>query len=84
METNTNEEENIIINNDENFNAVLADSDLLIQNGCTTAFQAAMYDIPVISYVVKNRLKNHGVVANKLGYQISSKEEVKKALKIIF
>ena len=49
---------NIIINNDENFNAVLADSDLLIQNGCTTAFQAAMYDIPVISYVVKNRLKN--------------------------
>ena len=79
-----NEEENITINNDNNFNAVLADSDLLIQNGCTTAFQAAIYDIPVISYVVQNKLKNHGVAANKLGYQISSKEEVKKSIKDYF
>jgi len=50
-----NEEENITINNDNNFNAVLADSDLLIQNECTTAFQAAIYDILVISYVVQNK-----------------------------
>ena len=57
---------------------------MLIQNGCTTAFQAAMYDIPIISYVVQNKLKNHGVVANKLGYQISSKEDVKKALRLFF
>ena len=62
----------------------MADSDLLIQNGCTTAFQAAMYDIPIISYVVQNKLKNHGVVANKLGYQISSKEDVKKSIKDYF
>lgn len=79
-----NEKKNIIIKNDENFNAELADSDLLIQNGCTTAFQAAMYDIPIISYVVQNKLKNHGVVANKLGYQISSKEDVKKSIKDYF
>ena len=50
-----NEEENITINNDNNFNAVLAGSDLLIQNECTTAFQAAIYDILVISYVVQNK-----------------------------
>lgn len=76
--------ENIILNNDDNFNTVLADSDLLIQNGCTTAFQAAMYGIPIISYVVENKLKNHGIVANKLGYQISSKEKVKKKISDFF
>ena len=67
--------DNLVINNDGNFNSVLADSDLLIQCGCTTAFQAAMYDIPIISYSVRHKLKSHGVVANNLGYKISSKED---------
>lgn len=76
--------DNLVINNDGNFNSVLADSDLLIQCGCTTAFQAAMYDIPIISYSVNHKLKSHGVVANKLGYKISSKEDAKKKIKNFF
>ena len=76
--------DNLVINNDGNFNSVLADSDLLIQCGCTTAFQAAMYDIPIISYSVRHKLKSHGVVANNLGYKISSKEDAKKKIKNFF
>ena len=69
--------ENVTINNDDNFNKALSSSDLLIQNGCTTAFQAAMYKVPVISYVVDQNEMSHGKPANKIGKKISTKEEVK-------
>jgi len=73
-------EPNIIINNDNSFNDPLTKSEILIQNGCTTAFQAALYDLPVISYVVEDNLDSHGRTANKLGIQLSSKEQVKNML----
>ena len=69
--------ENIIINNDNNFNHALSNSNLLIQNGCTTAFQAVLYKIPVISFVVDENNMSHGKTANDLGKKISNKEEVK-------
>ncbi len=73
-------EPNITINNDNSFNDPLTKSEILIQNGCTTAFQAALYDLPVISYVVEDNLDSHGKTANKLGIQLSSKEQVKNML----
>ena len=73
-------EPNITINNDNSFNDPLTKSEILIQNGCTTAFQAALYDLPVISYVVEDNLDSHGRTANKLGIQLSSKKQVKNML----
>ena len=45
---------------------VLANSSLLIQNGCTTAYEAVLNDIPVISYQPFEH-QPHGEPANKLG-----------------
>ena len=55
----------------------MSNSNLLIQNGCTTAFQAVLYKIPVISFVVDKNNMSHGKTANDLGTKISNKEEVK-------
>ena len=79
-----NKNDNIIVNNENNFNAVLSRSDLLIQNGCTTAFQAAIYNIPIISYIVKNSLKSHGIPPNDLGLKISSMKKVKQNIEEYF
>ena len=79
-----NKNSNLIINNDGNFNKVLSDTDILIQNGCTTAFQAAIYEIPIISYVVEDNLEIHGKTANQLGIQLSTKEKVKNTIREYF
>jgi surface carbohydrate biosynthesis protein len=67
---------NVIIDNKENFNEALNKSSLLIHKGCTTAFQASMIDIPVISYVGKSMLSSHGVTANNLGIKVNDKKKV--------
>ena len=72
--------ENIIISNDGNFNEALSSSDILIQNGCTTAFQAAIYNTPIISYILDEKLLSHGKIANKLGVELDDKIKVKKLI----
>ena len=72
--------DNILISNKGNFNEALSSSDILIQNGCTTAFQAALYNVPIISYVVNEKLSSHGRVANKLGVELNNKIKVKELI----
>ena len=74
---------NVIVCNKGNFNSHLVNSLVLIQNGCTTAFQASLYDIPVISYVKGNIRLNHGSAANDLGIKCANKILVKKIIEKI-
>ncbi len=75
---------NIKVSNDQNFNYDLSNSKVLIHNSSTTAFQAALSGVPVISFIPeKNNFSSHGEMANKLGKMIESKEKLLLELKKI-
>jgi surface carbohydrate biosynthesis protein len=68
---------NLIIDNKESINSVLNNSICLIHNGCTTAYEAALNDIPSICY---NPLKEdllHGKPANDLGVTVNDLTNLK-------
>ena len=50
----------MIIENRETMGSVLKDSFLIMQNGCTTAYEAVLKDIPVISYHPLEEEEIHG------------------------
>ena len=76
-----NERDNVIINNDGNINSNLSHSKILIHNNCTTAFQASMYDLPVISYAPLEN--NDYSVSNHLGTIIETEIDAKKNIEQI-
>ncbi len=76
--------ENLKINNKNILNYDLTQSKLIIHNGCTSAFQAAIHDIPIISFKSYKSKSNHGSAANKVGKIITKKEDVRREIINIF
>ncbi len=69
--------ENLIIEPKRPMSAVIRNAQVVIQNGCTTAYEATLNDIPVITY---NPLPDeilHGKPANELGKCVNNLEDLK-------
>ena len=77
---NIKKRENLIIRNSGNFNEELASSKMVIHNSSTTAFQAAVNKIPIISYVPYKSKLTYGDLANRLGIICKNKLTVKKII----
>ena len=75
--------DNLIIDNKEAISGVLKKSSGLIHNGCTTAYEAALNDIPIISYHPLNEKVLHGKPANDLGINVDNLEDLKKKVQDI-
>lgn len=71
---------NVEINNDNDVNYDLDRSKILIHNGCTTAFQAALKDLPILSYKPYKGQSDYGSIANQLGKMVFKKEDIKKEI----
>ena len=65
---------NLIIRNSGNFNKELISAKLVIQNGSTTAFQAAVNKIPVLSFVPFKSKTSWGEISNNLGLICDNKK----------
>ena len=72
-----NKRENLIIDNKEAINSVLINSLLVIQNGSTTAYEAVLHDIPVISYHPLKEEVVHGKPPNDLGMLVGNLDDLK-------
>ena len=68
--------ENLIIENRETMGSVLKDSFLIMQNGCTTAYEAVLKDIPVISYHPLEEEEIHGKPSNELGMKVDNIQDL--------
>ena len=77
------ERSNVIINNEGNINSDLCKAKILLHNNCTTAFQASMYELPIISYSPLEDETDNESIANHLGIIIKSEIEVKKYIEEI-
>lgn len=75
--------DNLIIDNKEIISGVLKNSSGLIHNGCTTAYEAALNDIPLISYHPLSEKNLNGEPANDLGMKVNNLEELKKKVQDI-
>jgi surface carbohydrate biosynthesis protein len=75
--------DNLLIDNKEIISGVLRNSSALIYNGCTTAYEAALNDIPLISYHPLNEEVLHGKAANDLGMNVNNLEDLKKSVQDI-
>jgi surface carbohydrate biosynthesis protein len=76
--------DNLLIDNKEIISSTLKNSSALIHNGCTTAYEAALNEIPIISYHPLNESVLHGKPANDLGKNINNLEDLKKSVQDIF
>lgn len=75
---------NLIIRNSGNFNKELISAKLVIQNGSTTAFQAAVNKIPVLSFVPFKSKISWGEISNNLGLVCDNKKKIELNIKKIF
>jgi surface carbohydrate biosynthesis protein len=75
--------DNLVIDNKEIISGVLKNSSALIHNGCTTAYEAALNDIPIISYHPLNEEVLHGKPANDLGMNVNNLDDLKKRVQDI-
>ena len=75
---------NLIIRNSGNFNEELISAKLIIHNGSTTAFQAAVNKIPVLSFVPFESKISWGEISNKLGLICENEKKVALNIKKIF
>ncbi len=71
---------NVEISNNNDINYDLMRSKVIIHNGCTTAFQAALLDVPILSFKSYEGKSDYGLLANKLGKIVKTKEGVKKEI----
>ncbi len=71
---------NVEISNHNDINYDLDRSKILIQNGCSTAFQAALKEVPILSYKPYRGQSDYGLMANQLGKMIFKKEEIKNEI----
>ena len=72
-----NNKKNVVISNFGNFNEELASARLIIHNSSTTAFQAAINNVPIISFVPLISKISYGKISNKLGVICKNHREVK-------
>ena len=72
-----NSKKNVLISNSGNFNEELASARLIIHNSSTTAFQAAINNVPIISFVPLISKISYGKISNKLGVICKNHREVK-------
>tara|TARA_B100001057_G_C22870171_1_gene958471 strand:- start:6481 stop:7842 length:1362 start_codon:yes stop_codon:yes gene_type:complete len=75
---------NLIIRNSGNFNKELISAKLVIHNGSTTAFQAAVNKIPVLSFVPFKSKISWGEISNNLGLLCDDKKKVELNIRNIF
>tara|TARA_B100001057_G_scaffold501302_1_gene623593 strand:+ start:10014 stop:11396 length:1383 start_codon:yes stop_codon:yes gene_type:complete len=71
---------NVEISNHNDINYDLGRSKILIHNGCSSAFQSALLDIPILSYKSYKAKSDYGILANQLGKIISRKEDIKNEI----
>ena len=57
--------------------SVIKNAKAVIQNGCTTAYEATLNDIPVITYHPLTDEILHGKPANELGKYVDNLEDLK-------
>ena len=74
------ENNNVEISNHHDINYDLDRSKILIHNGCTTAFQSALKNIPILSYKPYEGQSDYGFMANQLGKILSKKEDIKNEI----
>ena len=71
---------NVEISNNNDINYDLIRSKVIIHNGCTTAFHAALQDVPILSFKSYEGKSDYGLLANKLGKIVNTKEGIKKEI----
>ncbi len=74
------ENKNVEISNHHDINYDLDRSKILIHNGCTTAFQSALKNIPILSYKPYKGQSDYGFMANQLGKIVFKKEDIKNEI----
>ncbi len=74
---------NLIIRNSGNFNKELILAKLIIQNGSTTAFQAAVNQVPILSFVPFKSKTSWGEISNNLGTICDNKKKIESYIKKI-
>ena len=77
------ERSNVNISNEGNINSNLCKAKILLHNNCTTAFQASMYELPIISYSPLEDETDNESIANHLGTILKTEVEVKKYIEEI-
>lgn len=74
---------NIVVRSDYDIGSWLACSECLIHNGCTTAIEASVMEVPVLSYLPAKSLEFDLHHPNEIGYEINSASDLLSALENI-
>lgn len=67
---------NIIVRSDYDIGSWLACSECLIHNGCTTAIEASVMQVPVLSYLPVKSLEFDLHHPNEIGYEINKADDL--------
>ena len=78
------DDENVsVVDNSDSINAWIQNAKAIIHNGCTSAIEAVIRSVPIISYG-PDRIHDDLTIPNNLGIRAKSLEELDRSLEIIF